>query len=366
MRATVLGVAVASLVVVGRLYGLESMPHPASAELRPSTTQADTAKVAGALTDTVGFGGRTIGAGDTVQGPVVVLAGDLHVQGTVVGTAVAIVGDVLVEGGGRVTGDAIAAFGSVHAPPGSVGGRLRSITGTFGPHFAVAEAAEPRRQSTSGALGLTLGWLVVMLVIGIGVLVFASNYLEGATDVLEQSFWRSFLAGVVGELAILPALALLLLALTVTVVGILLIPFAIVAYVVAVAGLGTLGFLSVAYLTGGSLGSRQADQLQARGRALRALVVGVVLYLGMWIVAAAFQWSPVVSGMLRGLALAITYAAATAGFGAVILSRGGTRRDAAKRKPVADEMAVWQTPTPVSGVVAARRPTPASTPRQRA
>jgi hypothetical protein len=365
MRATVLGVAVASLVLVGRLYGLQSS-QPASAESQPSMGQKDSTKLAGSVTDTVGFGGRTIASGDTVQGPVVVLAGDLRVQGTIMGSAVAIVGDVLVEGSGRVTGDAIAAFGSVHASPGSVGGQLKSITGTFGSRFTVPEVQERRRQTTAGAMSLSFGWLAVMLVIGIGVLVFASNYLEGVTDVLEQSFWRSFLVGVVGELAILPALALLLLALAVTLVGILLIPFVIVAYVVAVAGLGTLGFLSVAYLTGGSLGSRRADQLQARGRALRALVVGVVLYLGMWIVAAAFQWSPLVSGMLRGLALAITYAAATAGFGAAILSRGGTRRDAAARKPATDEMAVWQTPTPVTGVVAARRPTPASTPRQRA
>jgi hypothetical protein len=183
--------------------------------------------------------------------------------------------------------------------------------------------------------------------------------------VLEQSFWRSFLVGVAGELAIAPVLILLLLALAITVVGVLLIPFAIVAYVIAIAGLGTLGFLAMAYVTGAGVGGRRAGELQARGRALRALVVGITLYLGMWVVAAAFQWSPLVSGVLRALAVAITYAAATAGFGAAILSRGGTRRDAAKPVPVADEMAVWQTPTPVTGVVAARRPTPAGAPRQR-
>jgi hypothetical protein len=203
------------------------------------------------------------------------------------------------------------------------------------------------------------------LIIGIGVLVFAGNYLEGVTDVLEQRFWRSFLVGVAGELAILPVLVLVLLGLTVTVVGILLIPFAIVAYVVAIAGLATLGFLAMAYLTGASLGSRRAAGLQARGRALRALVVGVPLYFGLWVLAAIFQWSPIVSGTLRALALATTYAATTAGFGAALLSRGGTRRDAAKHTIATDEMAVWQTPTPVTGVVAARRPTPAAVPGHR-
>ena len=98
---------------------------------------------------------------------------------------------------------------------------------------------------------------------------------------------------------------------------------------------------------------------------MKQLVIGIVLYLGMWVVAALFQWSPIVSGILRGIALAITYVAATAGFGAAILSRGGTRRDVAEPVPAAtSEQASWQTPTPITGVRAARRPTPA-VPRER-
>jgi hypothetical protein len=77
--------------------------------------------------------------------------------------------------------------------------------------------------------------------------------------------------------------------------------------------------------------------------------------MGVWVLAAAFQWSPAISGILRLVALAVTWVAATAGFGAAILSRGGTHRDAAKKTPV-DESAAWQTPTPITGVAAARKP----------
>ena len=54
----------------------------------------------------------------------------------------------------------------------------------------------------------------------------------------------------------------------------------------------------------------------------------------------------------------MTYVAVTAGFGAALLSRGGTRRDAAVAQAPAPAMnaASWQTPTPVTGVVAGRRP----------
>jgi hypothetical protein len=132
-------------------------------------------------------------------------------------------------------------------------------------------------------MSLSLGWLVVMLLIGIGVLVFAGAYLDGVTDVLEQSFGRSFLVGIAGELGVIPAMVLICAGLAVTVVGILLIPFAIVAYVVAVAGFLTLGFLSVARLAGGSIGGTRGE---AKGRALRGLVLGITMFMGAWVLAA--------------------------------------------------------------------------------
>jgi cytoskeletal protein CcmA (bactofilin family) len=357
MRATVMGVAVASLWAA-TLSGQETAAAIASAG-QDTGQSADTAAAATTTVDTLRFGGRTVAAGDTVAGPVLVVGGDLRVRGTIQGSAVAIAGDVILEPGGRVTGDVIAALGHILREGGAIGGRARSFDREFS-FDASGPGGPTARRDTGGALSLSLGWLTVMLVLGIGVLVFAGGYLEGVADVIQQSFWRSFFWGLAGMLGLVPGLILLVAALAVTVVGILLVPFAIVAYVVAAAGLVTLGFLAMARLTGGGIGGDAARRLSAKGGALRGLVIGVLLYMGMWVVAALFQWSPIVSGILRGIALAITWVAATAGFGAAILSRGGTRRDVAAPEPVADEMAVWQTPTPVTGVVAARRPTPAA------
>jgi hypothetical protein len=344
MRATVLSFAVASLTVV-------ALETPAFAQETattvPAATQQNPAPVG---SDTIRFGGRTIEAGDTVTGPVLAAAGDLRVRGVIRGTAVAIAGDIVLEDGGAITGDAIAILGSVVTIRGSVGGTARAFSRSFGWLDEVDQP--PTRTGTADAMSLSLGWLVVMLLIGIGVLVFAGAYLDGVTDVLEQNFGRSFLVGIAGELGVLPALILVCAALALTVVGILLIPFAIVAYVLAVAGFLTLGFLSVARLAGGALGANRGE---VRGKALRALVFGIAMFMGAWVLAAAFQWSPAISGVLRMIALAVTWVAATAGFGAAILSRGGTNRDAAKKAPV-DESAAWQTPTPITGVAAARKP----------
>ena len=345
MRATVLTYAVASLIVAP---GALASAQDSAAAVTAATQQTPTPpRVA---SDTIRFGGRTIAAGDTVDGPVLAAAGDLHVRGVVRGTAVAIAGDIIIEEGGSVTGDAIAILGNVVTVRGTVGGSARNFSRSFGWLEDVEQPAS--RRATGDAMSLSLGWLVVMLLVGIGVLVFAGAYLDGVTDVLEQNFGKSFMVGIAGEVGLIPALILVCAALAVTVVGILLIPFAIVAYVLAVMGFLTLGFLSVARLAGGSLGGNRGEE---RGKALRGLVLGIGIFMGLWVLAAVFQWSPAISGVLRMIAMAVTWVAATAGFGAAILSRGGTHRDAAKKEPV-DDSSSWQTPTPITGVAAARKP----------
>ena len=112
MRATVMTFAVASLIVVTSSGAIaqDSVTSVAVA------TQAAPAAVG---SDTIRFGGRIIEAGDTVNGPVVVAAGDLRVRGVIRGTAVAIAGDIIVENGGTITGDAIAVLGGrCHAEQG--------------------------------------------------------------------------------------------------------------------------------------------------------------------------------------------------------------------------------------------------------
>jgi hypothetical protein len=317
-----------------------------------STTQEPAA-------DSLTFGGRVVPAGTTVAGPVVVAGGDLRVLGTIEGSAIAIAGDVIIGAEGRVTGDAIAAFGSVRND-GQVAGKLRNYTGTFGESVRALFGGEPSA-STAGRspVALTAGWFAVILVIGLGVLVFASPYLSGVVDVLEQSFWRSFLTGIVGELGVLPAILLLVVALAITILGVLLIPFAIVAAVLAVAGLATLGFVAVARLTGEGLSRGRGARLSERGGALQGLVLGLALYMGLWLVAALLSGVPVIGTVLRLVALSVTWVGVTAGFGAALLSRGGTRRDAVVTyAPAPAAEAAWQTPTPITGVIAARRPRP--------
>jgi hypothetical protein len=317
------------------------------------------------VADSFTVGNRVVPADATESGTGAVARGDLDVFGTILGDAVAVGGDVVVHPGGRVRGNALSALGRVRADGGVIDGEMRTMQGPIGPIAGTARAvATSPAAATYLALKISLGWLVLLCFIGIGVLMFAERYLEGVVETVEHTFSRSFWAGVVGQLALLPAFLVLIVALAITLVGILLIPFGVVAFWIAAAGLTTIGFLALAQVTGQALlRGRAREALTDRGATLRALVAGVVVYTGFWVIAAAFTWSPVVGGILRGIAFAVCWVAATTGFGAALLSRAGTRREApapaAAGRPSEPPSMDWQTPTPIGGVVAARRPTPA-------
>jgi hypothetical protein len=301
-------------------------------------------------------GPRTVPAGTQIAGPVASW-GTIEVLGTVDGDVTALDGDVIVGPGGRVNGDVLAVRGQTRIAGTVTGSSLR-----FGGALTTSTAtpAAAAGLGTWRALGITLGTLGILIVLGIGVLIFAGPTLDSVVDAMQGKLRKTLLVGIAAELALLPVLLLVVVGLALTVLGLLLIPFAIVAYALVAAGAATLGFLAVAVVIGGAIAKRRGSRpLTARATSLRALMLGVFTLLALWVVAAAISWSPVAAAIIRLIAAAVTWVAVTAGFGAVILSRVGSRREQLRAEPNVplDDLS-WQTPTPVSGVAAARRPTP--------
>jgi hypothetical protein len=304
--------------------------------------------------DSVTRGARAVPAGATVTGTIVA-QGAVEVAGTVDGSVVSLGGDVTVRPGGRVTGHALSVGGRVLADSGRVDGEIRTMSALpalLDTPAPVAVAQSPAER-TLAAAKVVVGSFGVLLVVAIGVLLFAGPNLREVVETVELRFARAFWVGLAGQLLLLPAMVVLCIALALTIIGILLIPFAIVAYAVAVAGLVTLGFLGVAQLMGSAVW-RTRDGSD-RSRAFGTLVVGVAIFFALWLLASLLVWAPMAATVIRAAAVAATWAAVTLGLGAAILSRAGThRRLASGSRPV--ELAAWQTPTPVTGVVAARRP----------
>jgi hypothetical protein len=303
--------------------------------------------------DSIAPGGRTIPAGTTVNGTIIT-RGPIVVAGTVNGSVVSLADNVTVQRGGVITGDALSVGGQVVAD-GIVQGELRSMSSLPTLFAAAAPALIARTpfQRTMDSARMVAATFGVLLIVAIGVLLFAGSNLDEVVNTLELRFARAFWVGLLGQVLLLPALAVLVVALALTLIGVLLIPFAIVAYCIAVAGLLTLGFLAVARLVGGSV--KRDETVTPRARALTALAIGVAVFFVLWMVAALLTWSPLAATVIRAAALAMTWVAVTLGFGAALISRAGTHRRVATGAPPV-ELASWQTPTPLTGVVAARRP----------
>ncbi len=370
MRVLPLCLALAALTVAAGAGAQSAPPTPpqtqAAAPKLDQKLRRDIGRIAHSVdlpnvppADSFALGGRTVAAGSTVDGTVAAANGPLEINGHVTGNAIALRGDVLVHKGGVVDGDAVSIGGHVRLDGGSVYGEMRSLSDlTAG--AAPTPAAAP--MTTWGAMKLVLAWFLVLATIGIGVMLFAEHNLDGVVTVLERHVARAFWVGLLAELGLLPLLIVGVVALAITLIGVLLIPFAIVAYIIAVAGLLALGFLAVARFTGRAF-FRPDPTAAARGVSLQAMFAGLVVYLGLWFVVAAFTWLPAALPVMRAVAVAVTWVALTAGLGATVLSRAGTQherpRDAAITSGSSEPLA-WQTPTPVAGVTAARRPVSAA------
>jgi hypothetical protein len=297
-----------------------------------------------------------------IQGDVATVNGTLQIEGTVDGDAAAVAGNVVLMPGAIVHGNATAIGGEVQLNGGTVNGEVRSTGGPIGP---VATTAATAGHGAHHELRLSLAFLALMLVIGIGVLTFASDPLDAAAQAVAEQFGRALGYGVAGALGVLPLLVVVIVAVCITVVGLLVLPVVVLGYALAVLGISLVGFFAVAQSTGQAIyRHRQAmDPLSERGAKLRAIVTGVSIYGGLWVIAALLGGLPVVGVVLHVLASAITTIVLLVGIGAVLVSR----RDARTGRMMTEQVGhgastaappLWQTPTPVGGVAAARRPTP--------
>jgi cytoskeletal protein CcmA (bactofilin family) len=318
-----------------------------------------------ALDATHRTGDVTVAATDTVRGNLVVLDGTLRIDGTVLGTAIALNGAVIIDSSGHATGDVISAeHGAAISPAGRVDGELRTLDAVEPIPTAVAVSAV---SDTITSLKHTAAWFGILILLAIGVLINAGDAMQRVTAALNAGFGRNVAVGLAAQMALLPILAVICLTLALTLLGILLIPFAIVAYLIAVLGVVVLGGLGAAQMVGAGLTPRRTGVTE-RGARLQALVTGMLVLSLPWLAAAALAGSPTLSAAIRTLALGVTWIAVTAGLGAALRTRGGmrshdepwgVRRPAPSGTPlpVTPPQAEWLTPTPITGVVAVKRPT---------
>lgn len=315
--------------------------------------------------DRIRTGDHTVSEGETVA-DIVVVGGTLRVMGEVTGDAIVVGGDLIVGSGGVIRGDALVTGGTIRNEGGEIGGEMRTVEGNgtiseelrsaiAGGSVAAATAAgrdaaratrehtrvsrtervrhqrswfDPIRRGLAGlistlALGLLLGGL------GAALIFYGRSHLDIVSDTLRSSVPRSLGVGLAAGFLLVPAFVVMIVALAVTIIGIPLLIVAIPLYPLAAAAALAMGLLAASHAIGERT-AEQRDSFELRHRnAYTYLLTGLAMLLAPLVAAHLLGMTGFlgfIATLLKIMAGALIWVAATAGFGAVILSRAGTRR----------------------------------------
>ncbi len=309
----------------------------------------------------------SVGSRERVDGHLLVVRGDAVVYGTVEGNLATVEGNVVVHPGGVVTGDVLAVAGQVHDLGGEIRGQIRTVDAPRRSPVSPAAAEEvvPAWLRLARNAAGVVGVFLTLMMVGVGLVLFARPPLEVVSDTVVHSFSRSLLVGLLGQVLILPSFGMLVVGLVLSVAGILLVPFAVIVFglllIVAVLG----GFLAIAHAMGETLTRRQLalGAAIASANSYRYVIVGLAGVMALWLAWVLFAWVPLAGTLIFATATLVTWLLATVGFGASLLSRAGFREHFAGRLLPAESLTdeyLWATPQ--FGVTAVKRPPKDKTP----
>lgn len=243
-------------------------------------------------------------AGETVP-ELVVLAGHGEVYGEVTGDATVMGGDLIVHKGGRIGGDAMVMAGRIKVEDGGVieGERVVLSPGNFPGVIDTEESScdtmvplPPGGHSFFSRLRGGIILYLVLVAAGLLSLTFVPKRVRNVGRTLEDRAWTSGLVGVLTLIALLPVTVFL----AVTVVGLLVIPFAYGGLMLA----GLMGLSALAQVLSRRIPLRRGPRTPG----------GTILWgMAIYSLAAILPYIGIVLG-ITGLVFAL---------GAVVLSRFG-------------------------------------------
>lgn len=184
----------------------------------------------------------------------------------------------------------------------------------------------------------------VLLGIGWAIVYFGGRpYLEAIADTARRQPVRSWAVGFAGAFLLLPAFIIGILVLVVSIVGIPALIVWLPGFPIAVMLAALLGFIGVAHAGGEFMAERRfhGGEWFQRANSFYYLLTGVGLLLALPLAAHAVGMAPFLGffeGLLQFVGAMAIWIAATIGFGAVLLTRAGTRQpDGSKTQPARAE-----------------------------
>ncbi len=306
---------------------------------------------------------------ETIEGTIVVVDGELTVNGTIENVVVVVDGSITVRDGGNVEGD-IRLVDSRYfgIDESALGGRVIRVdddntgfdaSGDFGDFEDLEDLedledrirdeirSELRHEYRDAGRGFSpfravgrgvaelMGDLISFLIlslVSLGVVYFAKDNLEVAADTARRNPMRAGMVGVAGAFLVLPTWLLGCVALVVSVVGLIALPFWLLLFPIAVALGAGLGFLAAAKNIGEWVAEREINGLEwlQPTNTFYAVVTGVGTVLAFSVAANVLDIVPFLgffSGLVATLGSMIAISALLVGFGAVLLTRGGRQAE---------------------------------------
>jgi hypothetical protein len=294
-----------------------------------------------------------VGPDRVVAGDLALLDGDLLLQGRVEGDVLVLDGTLTLADGSRIDGDILQVGGEVQREGGRVLGEMVSLSVDLDDldirvdaDLSAPEAPavpgiridrEPGRGFLGriahnighaiGGLGATLAWLVGLGALGLALVYFFQGRLEVVADTARLNVSRSFGVGLAGQLLVAPVA----LVLVVGIVTWLVLPFYLLACALAI----PIGYVAAAHAVGETLSLRRYDWIERlqlhRSNSYWYVAAGLVALLAPFAVGSVLYLFGGMLGFLRGLTFfaagVLTWAAFSTGFGALLLSRGGSRTE---------------------------------------
>jgi len=196
------------------------------------------------------------------------------------------------------------------------------------------EFMSPFRHIGRGFAGVmsVLVALAVLFGLGFAIVFFGGRpHLEAVADTARHFTIRSFLVGLAASFLVVPAYILGAIVLTISIVGIPALLVWLPLFPLAVVLAAVLGYLAVAHAAGEAFAERRfyGGQWFTRANSYYYLLTGLGLLLALFIAANIVQmagpWLGFIHGLLTFFGIMLTWAVFTTGFGAVLITRAGTR-----------------------------------------
>lgn len=189
------------------------------------------------------------------------------------------------------------------------------------------------RHISDGIAGIfsTIFTYIVLVGLGFAAVFFGQKYIEGVADTARRVTLRSLGVGFAASFLAIPVFVAGILMLAISIVGIPALLVWVPLFPVAVFVAALFGYLAVAHAAGESLAERRfyGGEWFKRANSYYYILTGVGLLLALFLAGHVVGMAGPLLGFLEGLiffmGVVLTWAAISVGFGAVLLSRGGTR-----------------------------------------